>query len=416
MGQITYGWTFNGTEGRPFTYFTAPIQHWTGPYTVTFTLSAPPTGIYNFGWDLVRSSDNFICWSSPASMIPPNTGLLLNQTVNSPPFAWHGFDWDTFVFRVTDASSTPPAGMHITIVFEGAGITDADAGYCPYGTQPVEPGLSVVQITAQLVGQLIPEAGLWAYPLALLSVGLYVSIPALCSGPPPPDEDLHPEDFQPINLFVLAPEAQRKLGAKVRRSLWRKFCQCTPATPPNPPPVIYIDAHWEKPTWYYSDTTYNISNTDIAITLNRILQNQTTNLFTTNNTYNNTTSNTIITNETNTTVNEIKDCSCHGMYIHGAVHDGLVDEDEFPVSDLFGIEVEILERPGGLVLPGNPDYLWNMGWLTTKKDGYMVEERRLTRQFQVWLPKDADQAAAVGYQLNPGVMVRITELRLPPLP
>jgi len=46
----------------------------------------------------------------------------------------------------------------------------------------------------------------------------------------------------------------------------------------------------------------------------------------------------------------------------------------------------------------------------------MVEERRLTRQFQVWLPKDADQAAAVGYQLNPGVMVRITELRLPPLP
>lgn len=40
----------------------------------------------------------------------------------------------------------------------------------------------------------------------------------------------------------------------------------------------------------------------------------------------------------------------------------------------------------------------------------MIEERRLTRQFQVWLPQSMPLATTFGFFLFPGVVATITEL------
>lgn len=139
-----------------------------------------------------------------------------------------------------------------------------------------------------------------------------------------------------------------------------------------------------------------ISNTDIAVAINNLIQIQWANQLT--------------VNVGNTVISDVHNCTCPS-YQHGAVHAGLVGEGVLAVDQLVGIEVEVTARPGGgLVLPGNPPYLWDIGWMSiTNADG-MLEEHRITRAAFVWLPKSMELASSWTYTLNPEVEVRVTEL------
>ena len=76
-----------------------------------------------------------------------------------------------------------------------------------------------------------------------------------------------------------------------------------------------------------------------------------------------------------------------------------------------GVEVTVTGRPGGgLVLPGNPDYLWNMGWMSVSDGQGMLEEKRITRDSMVWLPKSMQDALSFNYALDAGVTVNVREL------
>lgn len=416
MPTRLYTFTSAGGESAGYTIGHWPLPAFTGNFTIDITASPPAGGTSRFGIGFYKAAGGPACFVQELVFIAGDTTKGAIRTVGVPGFDWSCADWDTMNWYVAGPTSPLFGGITWTLAISGPGVPDMDAGYCQYGTEPTSPGQEIVQITAQLVAQLIPEAGLWAIPIALLSMGLYISVPTLCSSPPPADPTWDPIDWITKSNTYPGSEGMRKTHDKLIRALWLKFCKCKPATGGGSAPITYIDAHWEKPTWYVTDTQINISNTDIAVTLNEVYRILNTNTWNTNNTYNTVTNNTTTITNIDNSVTEIKGCACGDEYIHGTVHYALIDEDQFSVTDLVGIEVQILTRPGGIVLPGNPDYLWNMGWLTVKTDGYMVEERRLTRDQQIWFPHNPKGVTEVGWQLNPGVSISITELIPPATP
>jgi len=66
--------------------------------------------------------------------------------------------------------------------------------------------------------------------------------------------------------------------------------------------------------------------------------------------------------------------------------------------------------PTNPLLPGNPPYQWDLGWMSVLTGDGMIEERRLTRATQLWFPTSMPLATTFGLFTNPGVVVNLTEL------
>jgi hypothetical protein len=99
-------------------------------------------------------------------------------------------------------------------------------------------------------------------------------------------------------------------------------------------------------------------------------------------------------------------------YIKGTVHSGLTGEVSLPVSGLIGVQVDVTTGvPARITIGGNPTYQWDLGFLSILTADGMIEQRRLTRQHQVWLPQQGAFATVVGVFLNPGVTIDLTELK-----
>jgi hypothetical protein len=96
--------------------------------------------------------------------------------------------------------------------------------------------------------------------------------------------------------------------------------------------------------------------------------------------------------------------------VSGTNHIGLSGQSQFVVSQLAGVIVSIIAAPPHRQEPGNPTYEWDQGWLSISSAGGMLEEKRLTRNAQVWMPRLVNQATLFSYYLFPGVVVNITEL------
>lgn len=94
----------------------------------------------------------------------------------------------------------------------------------------------------------------------------------------------------------------------------------------------------------------------------------------------------------------------------GTVHSGLSGSGSFTISNILGVRIDITSPPPGRQLEGNPPYLWDQGWLSIMTPDGMIEERRLTRDGQVWHPRMMQEATTFGYWLHPGVSATITEL------
>jgi hypothetical protein len=98
--------------------------------------------------------------------------------------------------------------------------------------------------------------------------------------------------------------------------------------------------------------------------------------------------------------------------VPGAFHNGLTGESGFSISRLIGFQVDIAARPTtGPVLPGNPDYLWDMGWMAISDSNGLIEEKRITRDLFTWLPRSCQTATAFTYFLFPGVSINVRELQ-----
>lgn len=98
-------------------------------------------------------------------------------------------------------------------------------------------------------------------------------------------------------------------------------------------------------------------------------------------------------------------------YTLGTAHPGTVGTGSLPIASLRGISAHVTAgTPTTPLLPGNPPYEWNLGWMSVMTGDGMIEEKRLTRQSQVWLPESMPLATTFGFFLFPGVVATFTEL------
>lgn len=98
-------------------------------------------------------------------------------------------------------------------------------------------------------------------------------------------------------------------------------------------------------------------------------------------------------------------------YQRGPIRGPFSGSGAIAISDLVGVQLGVSQRPeGGLELEGQPPYLWNMGWASILNDDGMLDEKRVTREGQVWLPPNMPLATSVNWTLRPGVELYITEL------
>lgn len=98
-------------------------------------------------------------------------------------------------------------------------------------------------------------------------------------------------------------------------------------------------------------------------------------------------------------------------YVYGANHTGLTGHGSFAVGQLLGVSVDVTTIPSwGGRIDGSPVEYFDLGFVTLgTADGYEVS-RRIDHDGSLVLPPSAGAFTAVGYTLEPGVVVDIREL------
>ena len=85
------------------------------------------------------------------------------------------------------------------------------------------------------------------------------------------------------------------------------------------------------------------------------------------------------------------------------------------ISRLLGMDVYVVAPPPNApVLPGNPPYLWDCGWMSINNADGMLEEKRVTRSGFQWFPRDMPLATSFNYDLTPGTVVTVVALQAEP--
>ena len=101
-------------------------------------------------------------------------------------------------------------------------------------------------------------------------------------------------------------------------------------------------------------------------------------------------------------------------YIAGTPH-VITGTGDFAVARAIGFQVVATELPVGIrTLPGDPLYLWDVGWMAINDPSGMVAEKRVTRQSATWLPDDCQLATTFSYYLFPDVELTVTPLYAEP--
>jgi hypothetical protein len=262
--------------------------------------------------------------------------------------------------------------------------------YCAAGTQIKAPWGNSIYLTPELIATLAGSvsAGWLTAPLQVFAYTTLVVV-NLCSGPPrqiPPITDLSTGlgiDYWRQVLEAIA---------------WGYFCECAPSTPapvpfPRPAPV--------QPPGFPVAPTFTCSETDICASIVEIRKDLAVVLQTLSSTY-----------ELSTLLQRYK---APFAYIKGARHSNLVQLGDFAVPRLVGVLVEVTARLGTeQSFTGNPPYVTDLGWLAVASPDGMLEEIRLTRDKQVWLPEHMTDATRFAYALRDDVVVAITELAAEP--
>jgi hypothetical protein len=102
-------------------------------------------------------------------------------------------------------------------------------------------------------------------------------------------------------------------------------------------------------------------------------------------------------------------------YLQGPEWPDLVDSGSVTISRLLGMRVYVVDPPPNEpVLPGNPPYLWDCGWMSINNADGMLEEKRVTRSGFDWFPQSMPLATSFNYSLTPGT--RLTVIGMLPEP
>jgi len=342
------------------------------------------------------------CTETPG-LTGPNWNLTMNQDTVTP-FPGHFFNrvclWSETNVSVTYTFTQP---MHVLIRCEGGNantggvahgmFVDLDAAIaveCEHGTEITPGGASLVQLTPTLIEAILTSAG---FPeLGFFFIPLYWSMfstATLCDQLPPP--------LPSVDLLDPTISFQTRLDI-FRAVSWLSFCRCVPGTPtplPPPPPVIVV------PPGTPSAPTFPCDNVDPCAALVSIQQ-QLAAL-----------SSAMASQAQLVTL--MQRYSEPFAYIPGAIHSGIAQSGSFAVSRLIGVRVTVVSRPGTETLfSGTPTYITDLGWLSLLTPDGMIDEIRLTRDTQTWLPRLMPLANLFGITLREGVVVDVQELEAEP--
>lgn len=382
MGSVTFNYTSNGTEGPGTVIDLGPFA-WavSGDVQIQLTTNVPMPGSLWLDFTLERSRDNYVATDTTAF---PDAGAT----------SWGGFwlsgsfagvgptFYDVCRMKVHAFSSVLPLGTTWSFTVTNSGVNPV---YCQYGTEPQQLPAAFTLVTDELLATALSQYGLgWLAPVLAPIVNTTLDVGALCGSGPGPAPTIssalwfaNPFTLLDVTKFVL----------------WPYFCKCidgTPSPTPPPPPNFTQPPDWPRQTPLpCSDTdlcAYLVQLRELLFSISRAVG---------------------ADFQLDTAVQRF---AIPFAYINGAVHDGLAGSASFAVSRLLGLRVEVTSTPG-VVLPGNPAYLWDQGWLSVSDGGGMLQQKRITRTSMEWLPPSMQLATLVGYYTNPGVTIRITELR-----
>lgn len=278
-------------------------------------------------------------------------------------------------------------GQTMTNVSSG---TQDTQGFCQFGTELTPGGQATIILTQSFVETALLEVGLPWLAAALTPIyGLVLDATALCGTGPP--------QLPPVNTNLFQASVDVLLDV-FKAVTWNNFCQCKPGTPtpaPFPTPAPTKPTSWpDSPTFPCDPADLCASISQIKATLNA-MSGQVASM--------------------SQLVTLLQRYELPFAYINGAVHSSLTAQGGFATSRLVGLRVEVTQRPAeGLVLRGNPPYLFDMGWLSIVDSNGMLEEKRLTRDDQVWTPVRMATALRFQWDLFDGVIIRVTELEAEP--
>lgn len=273
--------------------------------------------------------------------------------------------------------------------FTAAASTGPPPPPCQYGTrkiagQPVSTIVTDALVTALLVG----TDQEWLIPILIPLLGTTLNVDQLCQTLPPPVPTLDPS---------VVFQTYRYTFPILANVVWNLFCECTPgATTPTPNPP-YTPA---RPAGTPDNITYVINPTnpcydfpEVRRKLDEILRIVGVDL------------------KTDTLMQRY---STPFATIRGATHSGLAGYGSFAISDLIGVQITITSRNPGRELEGAPQYVWDLGWASCMDGNGFIQERRITRDVEVWMPRNFQEATTFGYMFKEGVVASVTELEAEP--
>lgn len=315
-------------------------------------------------------------------------------------------DLDIVAFRLTTSAASfnrnvPLGATRVDVLFKGAlyagqtmsttGSGTYDAGtFCQFGTRARTGVQSTLVLTTDNIAELLVARGLgWLGIAFQVLAGVTLDVTGLCGVGPP--------QVPTINTSLLEASVDELL-AVFRRVAWDNFCECVPGAPS---PTPYPPFEPAQPTSWPSAPTFPCDPANLCASISSIRADL----------------NALVGSvaATKTLVELLQRYELPFAYIRGAAHSGISGTGQFAISRLVGVDVDITAKPADTrVIRGNPEYLIDMGWLSIEDDSGMLEEKRLTRDSMLWLPRLMPTALRFNYDLFGGVTIRVTELAAEP--
>jgi hypothetical protein len=384
--QIVY--TFTGSEAAwPAAFTAAILPAFSGIFTIDATRTGPTTNTMQVDLQFVDPS-NTVCFLFTIAFTAgtSHTGAATRQ-VGTPSASWPCTDWTGATVRYNQLQFTAsPLGSVLTITLSGAGIPDPAS--CVYGTRASASAGAIAIITDTAITAAATAFGApWLAYLFAPLIGYALDTGVLCQTGPTP--------IGPISNGSWLRDVGYKLE-QLQSMLWYSLCECVPAPTGQPPATPYTPPTLVQPPGWPVPPMYTCSNSDICTTLTYILK-RLDEL---------STSQSIRIDQTT----NVLPPGTGLRFKDGAVHSGLVGTGNITVSGCVGFRIELTAGSPDATRPGNPTYLWDVGWASIEDGASMLVETRITRASYDWLPSTAQLATSFGYFANAGLELRMTEL------
>lgn len=358
-------WQFPSGQHR--VYIAADI---TAPHNVqvdTFTLTS--------GGSIVNS-ENCFTWLSGTKLgidySASNTAYKMALVIRDGGVRPTWFEGSTitlsYINTATESACVPP-------------MTD-----CGYGTRKKSTADNFVFITDAFLTSL---KALWAWTRlgGVFSpyIGQVIDVDTLCASPP-----AVLEPFQVSDLFTIGLRGLKQLQIMA----WWQLCECIPGpgapTQPAKPPLVEDPALPSDQVFVVNPTNPCLDITEVRRKLDELLR---------------------LVQLDYQTDTHVQRQLVPGDTVRGSSFAALSGAGSFSIAAAIGVQAIITHRPpGGRELEGAPNYVWDLGWLSIMDDNGFIEERRLTRDVEVWMPRLMSDATTFGYFLKEGVTANITIL------